>query len=206
MKHYYFSIFIITILLLSFTYDDQEKDWELKKEADGISVYTRDVEGSNIKEFKATAHIASSQKTALDILIDIPNYPRWIEDVKYSEILNETEGGRNFYYQLDLPWPVKDRDIAMTMKISPQEDKSVLLELTGRDDLIVENDDFIRMNNVLGQWLVIPVDDENCVVTYRFIADPEGYLPAWVINIFIVDGPYRTLLNMEEYASSKSGL
>ena len=206
MKHYYFSIFIIAILLLSFAPVDQEKDWKLKKEADGISVYTRDVEGSNIKEFKATAYIASSQKTALDILFDIPNYPRWIEDVKYSEVLNETEGGRSFYYQLDLPWPVKDRDIAMTMKISPQEDKSVLLELTGRDDLIVENDDFIRMNNVLGQWLVSPVDDENCVVTYRFIADPEGYLPAWVINIFIVDGPYRTLLNMEEYAASKSGL
>ena len=206
MKYFFISIFIVGFFLISFTSHHQGKEWELKKEAKGISVYTRDVDGSNIKEFKATAKIASSQKTVLDILFDIPSYPKWIEDVKYAEILHVSDKERNLYYQLSLPWPVKDRDTAMSMKISHQEGKAVLLELTGKNNLIDEKNDFVRMNSVIGQWLISPIDDNNCEVTYQFIADPEGSLPAWVINIFIVDGPYQTLINLEEYAASKSGL
>jgi hypothetical protein len=206
MRHYYISTLLISLFLLSFTPNSQENEWELKKEADGIRVYTRDVKGSNIKEFKASSKLTSSQETILNILFDIPNYPKWIEDVEDARILSKNEKEMNFYYQLNLPWPLKDRDIAMSMKISPQEDASVLLDLLGRDDLIEEGDDFIRMNNVVGKWLIRPIDDKNCEVTYQFLADPEGSLPAWVINLFIVDGPHQTLLNLEEYAASKSGL
>lgn len=203
MKYFFISIFFVGFLLISSTSHHQGKEWELKKEAKGISVYTRDVDGSDIKEFKASSRIKASQKTVVGILLDIPNYPKWIEDVKYAEILKGSDNERNLYYQLSLPWPVKDRDTAMSQKVSNQEDMSVLFKLTGRDNLIDKKNDFVRMNNVIGQWLISPVDDNNCEVTYQFIADPEGSLPAWVINIFIVDGPYQTLLNLEEYAASK---
>ena len=200
MKHFFANTFFIVFLLIPFGQSNQEMAWELKKEEDGIKVYTREVEGSNIKEFKASSQITASQETVFNILLNIPNYPKWIEDVDSSAILNKSDNKRDFYYQLSLPWPVKDRDIAMSMKISYQEDKSILLELDGNANLIEEKNEFIRMNDVIGQWLVTPIDDNKCEVTYQFLADPEGFLPAWVVNIFIVDGPFKTLQNLNNYA------
>jgi len=203
MKYFFANTFFIVFLLFPIVNENQEAEWELKKEEDGIRVYTREVEGSNIREFKASSHISASQETIYNILLDIPNYPKWIEDVEEASILSKAENERDFHYQLSLPWPMKDRDIAMSMKIYYQDDQSILLKLTSNSLLVPENDDFIRMYNVVGEWLVTPMDDSNCQVTYQFLADPEGFLPAWVINIFIIDGPFKTLKNLQEYSLIK---
>lgn len=67
-----------------------------------------------------------------------------------------------------------------------------------------EDDGFIRIKEIRGQWLIKFIDNENCKVTYQFMADPEGFLPGWVVNLFVVDGPYKTLKNLQKYSIIKN--
>ena len=177
-------------------------EWELKKEKDGITIYTRSVENTNINEFRAFTQISSSAETIFNIILDVENYTKWIEDVEYSEKLYQDENRIGMYYQLGLPWPIQDRDITLISVFEELPDNSILFQLSNSSSLKNEDENFIRIKEIRGHWLIKPIDKGNCEVTYQFLADPEGSIPAWVINIFVVDGPFRTLQNLEKYAKA----
>ena len=180
----------------------QENDWQLKKDTDGIAIYTRSVENSNIKEFKASTTLNSSAETIFNIILDVENYPKWIEDISYAEKIYQRDSQIGMYYQMNMPWPIQDRDITLISKFKKLADNSTHFQLSYNADLKVEDKDFIRITEINGEWLITPIDKDSCEVIYRFLADPEGSLPAWVINIFIVDGPFKTLQNLEQYAKA----
>ena len=200
MNYFFVKAFFGLVLALPLLPARQAGGWELQKEAAGIKVYTREAEHSNIKEFKASSRINASLPVIFNILRAVDKYPRWIEDVQFAEIVNQGEQLLEFYYQLKLPWPMKNRDIAMVMQVTRHGDESATLTLTSKPDLVPEKDGFIRMREVAGKWHLQAVDANRCEVTYQFLADPEGLLPAWVVNIFIVDGPFKTLQNLNSYA------
>lgn len=194
------------IILLSFNGFSQENGWLLEKESAGIAVYTREVETTKVREFRATGTINSPAHEVVKILKDVPNYPRWIEDVHSSRILANSKNKLSFYYELHLPWPITNRDIAMNMLITTDSSNTILLELTSNNNIMEEASGFIRMTDVYGYWKVSPLNELNCKVTYQFLADPGGNLPSWVINLFIVDGPFKTLQNLDTYAVEKNEL
>lgn len=202
MKYFFPGSVFIGIILWSQIAFPQNSDWQLKKEDDGIKVYTRSVKNTNIKEFKAATKIHSSSETIFNIILDVGNYPRWIEDVNYAEKLYQRDSQIGMYYQLGMPWPIKDRDITLISEFKKLPDNSTHFQLSYNAELKDEDEDFIRITEINGEWLITPIDKENCEVTYRFLADPKGSLPAWVINIFIVDGPFKTLQNLREYSKN----
>ena len=203
MKYFLIRAFLVGIIFLPFSSFPQENGWELKKDDAGIKVYTRSVENTDIKEFKASTMLNSSAETIFNIILDVENYPKWIEDVNYAEKIYQRDSQIGMYYQLKLPWPVKDRDITLISKFNRQPDNETFFKLNYSGELKEEDDDFIRIKEINGEWHIKPLDEKSCEVTYRFLADPEGSLPAWVINIFIVDGPFKTLQNLEKYAIGK---
>jgi hypothetical protein len=40
-------------------------------------------------------------------------------------------------------------------------------------------------------------------VTYQLLVDPAGYVPAWIINLAVVDGPYETALHLRDWVEKK---
>ena len=200
MKYFLTRAFFLGVLLCPFRVFSQENDWQLKKDSDGITVYTRSVENSNIKEFKASTTLNSSAETIFNIILDVENYPKWIEDVNYAEKIYQRDSQIGMYYQLRMPWPIEDRDITLVSKFKKLPDNSTHFQLSYNAELKDEDEDFIRITEINGEWLITPINKDSCEVTYRFLADPKGSLPAWVINIFIVDGPFKTLQNLREYA------
>ena len=188
---------LIWILFISYNQAFTQA-WELKKEGDSIKVYTRVVPNSPIKEFKASGTMKAKPEAIYAVLRDVPSYPKWIEDVKHAIKISEYDSGMTFYYQLALPWPLNDRDMALEMKITSSEN-TILFALESNPELVAVDEDFIRMVTVTGEWSIQQLDDEFCLVEHRFLADPEGSLPSWVVNMFIVDGPYQTMANLSEY-------
>ena len=202
MYHFLINSLFIAAILLPFSSFPQETEWQLKKDNKGITVYTRSVENSNINEFRASTKLSSSSESIFNIILDVENYPKWIEDVDYAEKIYQRDSQIGMYYQVDMPWPITDRDITLISKFKKLTNNSIVFQLNYDAELKAEDDDFIRIKEIRGQWLITPIDSERCEVTYQFMADPEGSLPAWVVNIFIVDGPYKTLQNLERYAES----
>lgn len=183
------------VIGMSFLLGAQNGEWELQKEGKGIKVYTRELSYSPIKEFRASCIIHTSNKNLISTLNEIENYPSWVSSVSYAKSIN-IKSGIGMYYQLDLPWPIKDRDLAMSM-YQIDSKNSTILTLESISNMVDANNDFIRMTQVVGTWKVTSIDDNSCIVTYQFLGDPAGDLPSWVINMFLIEGPFETLINLQ---------
>lgn len=174
-------------------------DWELEKNANGIKVYTRKNEGDRIKEFKAITTIFASRIKIAEVVTRISDYPNWYPhcgEAKVRKIISSTE--RQVYYRLDLPWPADDRDCLMIMKVKANKAKKETVIYFSNDGGSTKLSDAIRMPSAEGFWKLTSLEDEKTKVTFQFSSDPGGNLPAWIINMFIVDGPYDTFIELKK--------
>src|SRR5580765_5071510 len=110
-------LFIISLSLSKFSFADST-DWVLKKNENGIAVYTRYAEGSHLKEVRVVNVVESSLSGLVALLLDIKNYPNWIYACSEASVLKEINNHEQYQYQVtDVPWPVSDRDVASHIKI-----------------------------------------------------------------------------------------
>ena len=194
-------IFVLTNLVvptdipsqLNQTFDE----WSLEKEGDGIEVYTRAVEGSDIKEFKAIAFTNKSMSSLERLIEDADNYHTWQVNVTTSKLLKKVNDSELYiYYTTDIPWPLSDRDVLIYSKKAISDNGTVTYAMKGIPEYFKESDDYTRIKVVKGIWEFTPVNENQIKIVFQFYGDPDGWIPNWLINLFIVTGPYGTLENM----------
>jgi hypothetical protein len=54
------------------------------------------------------------------------------------------------------------------------------------------------MEKANGSWEFVKLSNGEIKVTYQFLADPGFNAPNWIIYLFIVDGPFKTLTNLKK--------
>jgi START domain len=200
------SIFLysfVFLLITSFTpipnKTDSSNEWKLEKSENNINIYTRKHQDSDIKEFKAVM-VANADLAVLENIIEnVIDYPNWQSNVSSAKILkqiNKTE--QYIYYTTDLPWPVSARDIVIHSKKVVDDNGKITFQLTGKSEYIAAKDDFIRIKEAKGMWQLTPLQKNKIEVLYQFHADPAGNIPNSVINMFIIDGPYNSFVNLKK--------
>ena len=69
----FFPFCLLMVLPLYFSSD--QPDWDLKKEENGVRVYTRYAENSKLKEVRTVNVVQSSLSGIVALLLDVKNYP-----------------------------------------------------------------------------------------------------------------------------------
>lgn len=202
MKEYHFGKIVILIfaliLLASGKSILQKQTWKLEVNKNGVKVYTRKTRNSAIMEFKATVDVTSSISKLEELLERVDEYPHWQSGISTStllKILNERE--HYIYYTSDVPWPVNDRDIVLYSNKLWNAD-TVTYNLYSKPDYITAKEGYVRIRKAQGSWRFYRLNKNMVNVTFQFYADPGGNIPDWIINMFIVDGPYNSLINLRK--------
>jgi len=91
-------------------------DWELKKDKDGIKLYTRHEEGYALKAVRAETTFNASLETCVAVLRDIDHLSELFPDCEKVVKVKQDETSQIHYLQLKAPWPVTDRDGAFGLK------------------------------------------------------------------------------------------
>jgi len=175
-------------------------DWELEKEEEGIKlkIYTREVSGSSLKEFKGEMIVETTLTTLAALLLDSKAAPEWMHQCEKFEIIERTSPKQALIYFINgAPWPISDRDAVVSSTMS-QDPETLVLQVdveavTGR---LPKNDDYVRIPHMSGFWSFIPLSEGKVKVVYQVHADPGGSLPSWLANSVVVDTPYNTMSNM----------
>ena len=193
------KVFIIVCYLVVLKANSQSTGWELAKDKNDVQVYTRSNEGSKFKEFKAITIISTTNLTKTTALIEnVTAYPDWQANIGSIKVLKFISSGEKyFHYTADVPWPISDRDGITYMKKS-LIDSVITYQLDSKHDYIPIKDNCLRLKIAKGSWTLTPLKDNKTKVVYQFFGDPEGSLPAAIVNMFIVDGPHTTLENLRE--------
>ena len=195
------NILIVTTLLFAgLSLSAQPGEWKLKKEADGLKVYLRDAENSNIKEVKIEAIFDASLSSIITVLKDVPAYPDWIYKCAKSERMEPGTNTSSVYYcEVDFPWPLSDRDfIAKSQLRQDPQTRHVFIDVKSAPAYRAEKEGLVRIQTLNIHYEFIPLSENRVQMNYRLHSDPGGALPAWLVNLAVDNGPVKTIKGMRE--------
>jgi len=191
--------FLVTIIwFFSFPVTAQD-GWKLVKDKNDIKVYTRATEDSKIKSYKGEAFLKADINDVLEILTDVGNSTEWIYQCIECRIINKESDTALVYYSVfDTPWPFQDRDVVLHLIVKQDyEHDSIILEYTGLDGYVEEYKKRVRIPEYYEVTTLTKVSNDLVKMTMEGYTDPGGSLPAWLINMFLSDGPYESILEMK---------
>ncbi len=196
LKISYFPTIVI-LLFAAFVMPELPVEWTLKKDKDGVQIYTRPVEGSALKEYKGVVNIRTTAQAAKALILDLESYTEWQHNCTESKILHINNENDIYGYSLtDAPWPVQDREAIVRTQVSEKEG-IITLKMICTPDYIKPNDGVVRVPAMTGFWRITPLQDGMVEVIQQVHASPGGRIPDWLANSAVVDTPFQSLLNMK---------
>ena len=198
-------------MMLAPAHAGAQDDWQLRKDKNGIRVYTRETDQSGFDEFRAETVLDFSPQVLLNVLKDVEQYDQWVSEVKTAEVLEKSGDTSMVYYSvIEVPFPFQDRDVVYHNTFSWDSSRTRLTITTkGLPEYLDKKENLVRMPVGKGRWIAETLEPGMTKVTLQMLIDPGGNLPAWLVNSFIADSPYRTMKNLktfgkkEEYQTGK---
>ncbi len=192
-------IIIFIILSISNTYSQNNNEWKLTKNKNGIKIYTRHSTESPIKEVKGVMTIKTSLASVIALVKDAKNQHNWVYLNKVAYLLKESDFEWLYYNESDAPWPVTNRDIVTHAKlIQNPRTYAIRINTKGIPDYIPEKKGIVRIKKLNSSWDFIPGKEGYVQVIFRLFIDLGGNLPAWAVNLAVDTGPYNTMQAMSE--------
>jgi hypothetical protein len=177
----------------------QNKPWTLKKDKDGIKVYSRNNTRSKFNELKVETDLSCRLSDLAAVILDIPDYPQWSFNVKSSKLLKQVSPAELYIYtEINSPWPADNRDLPIHLKITQDPtNKKMTIAVECIPDLVPRQKNIVRVPLSKETWVVTPVDASTIHIEYQLEVDPGADPPGWLINMFSVKGPFETFSKLK---------
>jgi hypothetical protein len=173
----------------------QAQNWELAKEKDGISIFTRNEPNSKYKAFKGEVEFQTDILEAGEFIENVENFDIWNEDISEIRLLEYEKGKSIRYYVVyDTPWPVTDRDlgISATISVDTATGGRVIMAVSA-PEAVPTDPDRIRIVDYWQKWTIVPAGNGLVHITIEGYANPAGDVPAWLVNLAITGTPLDIL-------------
>jgi hypothetical protein len=190
---------LLIICLSSLNLSIANTPWELEKNSKGIKIYTRSVNTGGVKEFKAITTVSADIIKIANLITNVTNYINWYPDIIESTILKRlSKKERIVYYKMDVPWPVYDRDAVLKLSVKiTKEGQDILISMNSISGYKNKVKKVERIDDAIGFWRLTTQGNKTKVV-YQFLGNPGGSMPAWMVNMLIVESPYNTLVALKK--------
>ena len=182
--------------------------WRLDKDENGIKIYTRAVQGSAIREIKGELVLDCSLDSIMAVFDDIPAFPRWNHQCTKAVPLKRVSATERYHYQnINMPFPVADRDLLIHSKIS-QKGEQVYVRLNAVADFCksssldkctaINQSKNIMVKRLNGLYQLTPTADGKTQVVWTQHTEPAGKIPNWLVNRLLIDVPFNTLSKLRK--------
>ena len=188
----YLPVLIFGLLCFSsVTGEDIYGEWEKVAESDGIIGYARTTSESSVNEIKAIGTVAASVAVIEAVLRDEaakPDYTYMCTEGCRVDIpgLKSTRDTYYSYHKVGMPWPFYDRDLVAKVEVMIDEATGALLIniQSISSDFRTDDEYVVRTPITRAKWILTPISEDETEVLYQALADPGGYVPAFLINMF----------------------
>lgn len=183
------KILLLIIPVFLFSFNIISTDWEFRREENGIKVYATKVEGYKYEKCKALANVNADLTTLYNYVKDPMNYKNFSDRIMKMETIKKTENKVLYYMQVDLPWPIYNRDGVYELMIKSKTDAEAIITIRARPDLLPEQDGFVRIHMANSYYKLTAKGKGKSHLHFEQHTDPNGSVPAWLINHYLEDGP-----------------
>jgi hypothetical protein len=195
----YKKITLLLLLLITITIVRAEEPWALSTDKDGIKVYTRHVPNSKIKAIKVECQFNATPAQLVAVLLDIKGSIDWVYHTKSVSLIKQVSPSELYYYsEVNIPWPVHNRDFIAHIKVTQDPaTKVVTVDAPCIPDMVPVKDGIVRIEHSVGKWIITPVDSNHVKIEYTLHLDAGGSVPAWLLNMFITQGPTESFKKLK---------
>jgi hypothetical protein len=177
-----------------------QKTWQLRKDQDGIRIYSRTTDSSRCDELKVETILPGQLSSLVAIILDFGNYPNWSFNNERASVLKKVSPSELYFYSLiHSPWPASDRDLIIHLHI--RQDSSTRRLYISADEnanYLPEKKGIVRVPMSVEHWIVTPLPGDQMKITYELRLDPGASAPAWLVNMFSAKGPFETFGHLRE--------
>ncbi len=182
---------------------------KLVKDRDGVKVWTYKEAGNPTMNFRATTVIDSTLSGAVALVMDTEHSSEWAPYTGKATILerNDQTGAFLLRMELNFPFPLSNRDVIVSGRLSQAPDGVVTIKnVATTDPRAPVRPKFIRIEHYEGMWQFKSLGKVNgkpqVEVTASGYADPNGMLPLGIVNMFVQEQPFEMLRNMHSYVKA----
>lgn len=191
------SLFLTLILLTKLA--TAQDEWEYKTQSDGIKVYSNAKSTLKVKPIKVECIFNATPAQITAVLLDIKNYTDWVYKAKSVSLVKQVSPTDLFYYaEIAMPWPAQNRDFTAHITAAQNPDTKVItVDAPSVSGLVPNKEGISRIKKSIGKWVMTPVGNNQTSIAYYLQIEPDGGAPAWLINMFLSDGPMQTFKNLK---------
>jgi hypothetical protein len=181
----------------------EDRPWQLKKDKDGVKIYTRKNPKRAFDELKAVSVMNFSQQEMLSLIMDVSSHTKWVYNAIKSEPVKLISESEMIYYgETYAPWPVSNRDLIINIKAQYFPETGLLrVDAISLHDYLPNVNGKVRVPYSHSIWLISKMNQQ-IKVEYTLDIDPGGALPAWLVNLASIEGPYQSFLAMRKVLES----
>lgn len=183
------------LLSLLITQSTSAEQTRLKINKQNIKVWTYQTSRNSAASYKAETVFNVPLEQAVALIMDVERAQQWVPYMGKISILNRDDQAGEFllHVVMDLPFPLKDRDLIIQSKITRERNGTVNIRNRGMADSRFSQPDYIRLQDYQGDWTFQRLGANKVKVTTMGYVNPEGSLPISFMNMFVEQQPYQML-------------
>lgn len=173
--------------------DPATDGWELVRDQEGVKVFTKDRPDSPVHGLRADGVVDAPLERVAQVFFDHARAPEWIDRMQDEHVVRFL-GDADYveYNRIALPFPLSDRDYVTQVHVAIDGDRRALAMTSAS----IEAPD-IASPGVRGSldtaYLLSSVDGgKRTRIQVLYFMNPNGYVPAWVVNLFQKSWPLAT--------------
>jgi hypothetical protein len=176
-----------------------QDEWEYKTQSEGIKVYSNAKSTLKVKPIKVECIFNATPAQITAVLLDIKNYTDWVYKSKVTSLVKQISPTDLFYYaEIAMPWPAQNRDFTAHITATQNPDTKVItVDAPSVSGLVPNKEGISRIKKSIGKWVMTPVGNNQTSIAYYLQIEPDGGAPAWLINMFLSDGPMQSFKNLK---------
>ncbi|KAA5545000.1 START domain-containing protein [Adhaeribacter rhizoryzae] len=198
-------LILLTVTWLGIAKVFAQDNWELKKNENGIAVYTRGIANEKLKEIRVVCELPGTTAGLISVLQNVSGHADWVYLTEKATLVKKINQYAFVYYTTtDMPWPVTNRDLVV--EFSYQEipgTKNLAIQAKSAEGYVPSKKGYVRVPYSLATWEVVPVAKDKIKIDYVFRVNPGGTIPSWLVNMAAATGPYNTFVKLRELLSEK---
>ncbi len=169
---------------------------------DGVKVWTYKEHGNPAVSYQASVTLNTSLNNTIALIMNHKTAAEWAPYVGKIEVISplNADGVMIYRMELDLPFPMTDRDVVIKSQLRQRSSGEVWLENTAiKDARAPERSGLVRVQHYQGSWQLRPLKNNQLEVTTNGYADLGGAIPLSFSNLFVKQQPYQMLVNLRRY-------
>ena len=196
----------ILILFFLFPLNIHAKgQWKLIKDKGGIEIFSKSGNNSDYIEIKGVSEVESNLKAFVALMKDVNGFKNWMHAAKETSLIRkDNEYHFSYYLHSDFPWPAKDRDVVLNLRIFRDTiNRAIYTKARNLKGIIPKKEDIRRIASVKSSWKFVPIRGNRVKIIFKTRVKPGIQLPDWLAEKIYNIGPYHTIKNMKQMVQKR---